>query len=326
MLMLPINACVTLDKIVNLRFLRGKKWVCIVFFLINTLPVTAVQGETEKVFLPDTKIIMPSGQVVLVTEGKGEPRSIGSYSIHLYAGNTQEYPFDDFLAGIVRARDGAVEKILTREGHRTGGQELIVIMRSAGTGSYLSADAFAVLGNAIHLLATVSGLDPESDPVVHLDQMMNGGSGKKEGVPATSCSVRKTVKKNFLPRKGEVLTIQQVRDICMQNGLEELWGKIEKDPPARPFQSDGCSLWFETWRGASLYPACFMHDLKYWAGYPGEDVARLIADADLMIDVACILDSAGMAETMFQGVRRGGHEMYQQAFSWGFGRFPEEIK
>ena len=79
-------------------------------------------------------------------------------------------------------------------------------------------------------------------------------------------------------------------------------------------------MWFDTWEGISLYPACFLHDLKYWAGYPGEDVERLIADAELMMDVARLLDSTEMAETMFHGVRIGGHEIFKRSFSWGFGR------
>ena len=99
----------------------------------------------------------------------------------------------------------------------------------------------------------------------------------------------------------------------------KLWAKIEKDPPPKPFKSDGCSLWFDTWKGVDLYPACFFHDLKYWSGYPKEETERLIADAELMIDVA----RAGvpkMAEIMFAGVRVGGHEALKRSFSWGFGR------
>jgi hypothetical protein len=99
-----------------------------------------------------------------------------------------------------------------------------------------------------------------------------------------------------------------------------LWQKIEKDPPPEPFKSDGCSNWFDTWEGKSLYPACFLHDLKYWSGYPGEEVSRLIADAELMIDVARILNSTQMVETMFHGVRIGGHEIFKCSFSWGFRR------
>ena len=60
--------------------------------------------------------------------------------------------------------------------------------------------------------------------------------------------------------------------------------------------------------------------LKYWAGYPGEDVERLVADAELMMDVARLLGSTEMAETMFHGVRIGGDEIFKRSFSWGFGR------
>ena len=95
---------------------------------------------------------------------------------------------------------------------------------------------------------------------------------------------------------------------------------IEQHPPPKPFQSDGCSLWFDTWEGTSLYPACFFHDLKYWAGFPGEEVERLIADAELMIDVARLLSATSMAEIMFHGVRVGGTDLFKTPFCWGFGR------
>jgi hypothetical protein len=127
-----------------------------------------------------------------------------------------------------------------------------------------------------------------------------------------------------LPVKGEEVPLSKIKEICVHYGLTELWEKIEKDPPPKPFSSDGCSMWFDTWQGVSLYPACFLHDLKYWAGYPGEDVERLVADAELMIRVARLLHSTEMAETMFHGVRVGGHEIFKRSFSWGFGRIGPE--
>ena len=123
-----------------------------------------------------------------------------------------------------------------------------------------------------------------------------------------------------LPEKNKEVSLPEIKEICLDYGLTELWVKIEKDPPKKPFKSDGCSMWFDTWKGISLYPACFLHDLKYWAGYPGENVERLIADAELMMDVARLLGSTEMAETMFHGVRIGGHEIFKRSFSWGFGR------
>lgn len=123
-----------------------------------------------------------------------------------------------------------------------------------------------------------------------------------------------------LPGMGEVVPLERIREICTAYGLHALWAKIERDPPPRPFRSDGCTGWVNEWRGISIYSAGFLHDLKYWAGYPHENVERLVADAELMIDVARLLNDTKMAETMFHGVRIGGHEHFQAAFSWGFGR------
>ena len=123
-----------------------------------------------------------------------------------------------------------------------------------------------------------------------------------------------------LPKPGEQIPLLQIKEICAHFQLAELWGKIVADPPGKPFCSDGCSLWFDKWKGFDLYPACFIHDLKYWSGYPGEEVERLIADAELMIEVAKIMGSVKMAEFMFAGVRVGGGEWMKASFSWGFGR------
>src|SRR4030042_3815693 len=109
-----------------------------------------------------------------------------------------------------------------------------------------------------------------------------------------------------LPKKGEEVTVSKIKEIFRNFGLKTLWDKIEKDPPKRPFKSDGCSMWFDSWKGISLYTACFLHDLKYWAGYQGADVERRVADAQLMIDVARLLGSTPMAEPMFLGGRIGG--------------------
>jgi hypothetical protein len=125
-----------------------------------------------------------------------------------------------------------------------------------------------------------------------------------------------------LPPINTEVPLSRIKEICAHYGLHDLWAKIEKDPPAQPFKSDGCTGWFDDWKGVSLYPAGFLHDLKYWAGYPGEDVERLVADAELMTDVAHLLKSTTMAETMFQGVRVGGTERFKMSFSWGFGRQP----
>ncbi|GAB5562692.1 MAG: hypothetical protein SynsKO_43390 [Synoicihabitans sp.] len=126
-----------------------------------------------------------------------------------------------------------------------------------------------------------------------------------------------------LPAKGAEVSLAEIKEICEHFGLTSLWTKIAADPPARPFVSDGCTSWVDETQGRSIYRACFLHDLKYWAGYPGEKVERLVADAELMIDVARILGNTAMAETMYAGVRVGGTEHLKASFSWGFGRLEE---
>ena len=123
-----------------------------------------------------------------------------------------------------------------------------------------------------------------------------------------------------LPAINEEVSLTKIKEICEHYGLKGLWKKIEKDPPALKFSSDGCTMWPDKTDGKDIYPACFLHDLKYWSGYPDEDVERLAADAELMIDVARIRQSTKMAETMFHGVRVGGTSSLQLGFSWGFGR------
>ncbi len=123
-----------------------------------------------------------------------------------------------------------------------------------------------------------------------------------------------------LPAINEEVSLAKIKKICEHYGLKKLWKKIESDPPALKFSCDGCTMWPDKTDGKDIYPACFLHDLKYWAGYAGEDVERLAADAELMIDVARIRQSTKMAETMFHGVRVGGGSSLKMAFSWGFGR------
>ena len=151
-----------------------------------------------------------------------------------------------------------------------------------------------------------------------VDQKSENGEQRTD-----QASVSGTSRPTFeLPAINTEVPLPQIKEICVHYGLYDLWRKIEKDPPVRPFRSDGCTGWFDDWKGVSLYPAGFLHDLKYWAGYPGEQVERLAADAELMLDVARLLKSTEMAETMFHGVRLGGSEKLKTPFAWGFGRKP----
>lgn len=123
-----------------------------------------------------------------------------------------------------------------------------------------------------------------------------------------------------LPSKESEVSPKRIKAICLAHGLAALWDKIRADPPINPFKSDGCSKWLYTWNVYDLNPACCLQDLKYWAGYPDDAVERLIADAELVIDVARLLKETCMAEITFNGIRVGVHPAIKCSFPWGFGR------
>lgn len=124
-----------------------------------------------------------------------------------------------------------------------------------------------------------------------------------------------------LPEKGQVVSLEEIELICAEYYLHDLWAKIKADPPKKPFRSDGCSGgWPDQWGKHDLYPACFLHDLKYYGNYPNDEVARLIVDAELMIDVVKITDDINLAQIMYTGVRAGGGAFWGKSYSFGFGR------
>ena len=113
------------------------------------------------------KLALPGQRTAVVAEGDGEARSIGSYSVRLYSTENAQ-PGDDttfFLSGVVRARDGTLESVSLAELARGGPPSLIVTIRSAGSGGYVSADAFDVGAPSPTLVASVAGLAPGQDPV-----------------------------------------------------------------------------------------------------------------------------------------------------------------
>lgn len=123
-------------------------------------------GETARIV---SKALPGTSTVVVVAEGDYEPRSLGSYSVRAYAGTNPGFPYDDFIAGTVRPRDGAVEHILFPDLDHDGSPEIVIVIRSAGTGGYLSADAFHLHGTTLLLIESVSGLAKDADPIRALE-------------------------------------------------------------------------------------------------------------------------------------------------------------
>lgn len=135
-------------------------------------------AETTSRFVQ--KVALPGGQTAVVAEGDFEARSIGSYSIRTYSGELAQAGDDTtfFSSGIVLARDGTVEKVCLADLGESHESSLIVVIRSAGSGGYVSANAFTIGRNCITLCASVSGLPADADPLVELNASLRNSEKK----------------------------------------------------------------------------------------------------------------------------------------------------
>ncbi|MFM5363022.1 PliI family lysozyme inhibitor of I-type lysozyme [Aeromonas veronii] len=112
------------------------------------------------------QLTLPSGQVVTVSEGRGEPASTGSYDVRLYSGANPQFPLDQFIDGKVLPRDGSIKELKLLDLNGDKQPELIVVVESAGSGSYLSADAFTVSPQGeLEIFNQVKELEPKEDVV-----------------------------------------------------------------------------------------------------------------------------------------------------------------
>lgn len=135
--------------------------ILLVLAFVSLLPVFAARAQDGA---PLT-IVTPDKRYVSAAQGPEEAQSIGSYAVRLYRNQIAGDPTQDFVAGVVRPRDGTLLRLDWQSVTPDSAGELIVVTQSAGSGGYLSADAFQ-LGNAnIVLVASVSDLPPDTDIV-----------------------------------------------------------------------------------------------------------------------------------------------------------------
>ncbi len=86
-----------------------------------------------------------------------------------------------------------------------------------------------------------------------------------------------------------------------------------------PFTSDGCSLFPDgTPRDRTLWcDCCLAHDMAYWQG--GTEEERKKADEALRDCVHERTKDKALAETMYLGVRAGGHPAFPMWYRWAYG-------
>jgi len=147
---------------------RSIVFIAMCFFLIVPFAYGSEQKQPAR-YLDQHRL--STGLTVVVAEGDLEPRSIGSYSVRIYGANP-EFPTDDFLSGTIRSRDGSIEKVVIQDINGDGAEEIIIIIRNAGTGGYLSADAFQYLSKQLKLIANVTELEKNADPIQELTRTL----------------------------------------------------------------------------------------------------------------------------------------------------------
>jgi hypothetical protein len=126
----------------------------------------SVQAAAQDRFV--SKLTLSTGKTAVVEESDFEARSIGSFSVRLYEAAAAPDETTFFISGLVRARDGVVEKVVLADINGDEQQEIVVTVRSVGTGGYLSAHAFAVAKDGLVFVAEVEGLAANADPVAAL--------------------------------------------------------------------------------------------------------------------------------------------------------------
>ncbi len=120
-----------------------------------------------------TTLTLHTGETVVVAEGDYEARSIGSFSVRLYEAADHLDATTFYLSGLIQPRDGIVEKVVQAQVNDARKQDIVVIIRSVGSGGYLSAYAFSALKGKLVLNDVVEGLAQGSDPVQALRQSSN---------------------------------------------------------------------------------------------------------------------------------------------------------
>ncbi len=144
------------------------RYVWLLLLMMGVVPETSQAAEH---FI--TQVTLPSKALVVIAEGEQEPRSIGSYSVRLYSGENPDFPFDDFLDGLIEKREGSIEDVRLIDINGNHRPEVVVILRSTGSGGYLSAQAFLVQDKVLRLLATITNQPKETDPIKALQAQLH---------------------------------------------------------------------------------------------------------------------------------------------------------
>ncbi len=123
------------------------------------------------------KVTLPSGQTAVIAEGDCEARSLGSYSVRLYRDGDATF----YQAGVILEREGTIEAVRLADLDGDGRDDMVVVMRSVGSGGYVAAQAFSVANNRIEARSSVKDLPADADPVAALTKTTKSDKVKGRG-------------------------------------------------------------------------------------------------------------------------------------------------
>lgn len=168
-----------------MNFLKSHRYAPLICLAVITCTAAAVavlandqpnlsSSEKQNTTLERTisKSVPGTPWLVTVTEGPLEPRSIGSYALRFYVPHEPKWSFDNYVDGDVRVRDGTIERLLFEDLNNDQEKDLIVVMRSAGSGGYQNADGYLLDKDGITFVKSVEGLTKDADPVEALSRAL----------------------------------------------------------------------------------------------------------------------------------------------------------
>ncbi len=145
-------------------FMRSPK---LVFSLLVPVALVAATPSVETRWV--SKLRLNPEVVVVVAEGDLEPRSIGTVSVRAYRADAEAerkgFDLDAYLGGVLCQREGVVESVSSADIDGDGRPELIVAMRSAGSGGWRSGVALKVRESRVEVVARVDDLPAGADVV-----------------------------------------------------------------------------------------------------------------------------------------------------------------
>jgi hypothetical protein len=140
------------------------------FFAGIALSAAAIGADNNRIV--KTGVFPQTKGMVVVAEGDFEPRGIGSYSLRVYAKNDPAYPYDEFITGTIRPRNGTIESLTFADLDHDGTQEIIITTRYIGSGNYVTVDAFRLRKKNLQFITSIAGMDAKLDAVQALKKKL----------------------------------------------------------------------------------------------------------------------------------------------------------